>query len=252
MPQRLLDRADRTPLWQQLQQDLRERLAAGEFTHRFPGELALVEEYQVSRHTVRQALRQLRDDGLVVAERGRQPRVAEPAEIRQPMGALYSLFASVESAGLSQHSHVRVLEVRTDPVVAARLQLEPAAALVYLERVRLAGDEPLAVDRVWLPEPVGRPLLDVDFGHTSVYNELAARAGIRPERGDEQISAVVPTAAERALLGARAGTAAFSVNRIGYADGCPVEWRHTLIRGDRFALTGRFLAHAYELTVPRA
>lgn len=249
MAERMLDRTNRMPLWQQLQRDLRGRLAAGEFTDRFPGELALVAEYRVSRQTVRQALRPLRADGVIVAERGRQPRVAAPAEIRQSMGALYSLFASVEQAGLSQDSTVRTLDVRIDEVVAARLGLEPGTPLMYLERLRLAGGDPLAVDRVWLPQAVGAQLLDADLRHTSLYRELAARAGIVVDHGDEQISSVVPTAAERALLGCSAGTAAFSINRLGYTAGQPVEWRHTLVRGDRFALTATFSAQTgYRLT----
>src|SRR4051794_18785309 len=102
-----LDRGGPIPLWKQLQHVLLSRMEAGEFTERFPGELALVEDYGVSRHTVRQALSGLRADGVVVAERGRRPRVASPPEIQQPLGALYSLFASVEAAGLAQRSVVR-------------------------------------------------------------------------------------------------------------------------------------------------
>ena len=88
MAARTLDRTKSAPLWQQLQEELLTRLAAGEFADQFPGEMALVEDYGVSRHTVRQALRQLRVDGVIVAERGRQPRIAAPPEIPQPMGAL--------------------------------------------------------------------------------------------------------------------------------------------------------------------
>ena len=73
-----LDRGGSTPLWRQLQRELLTRMEAGEFADRFPGELALVEDYGVSRHTVRQALSGLRADGVVVAERGRRPRVATP------------------------------------------------------------------------------------------------------------------------------------------------------------------------------
>ena len=69
MSERKLDRTGGKPLWKQLQQELVRRLRAGEFDDVFPGELALVEEYQVSRHTVRQALGKLRADGLIVAER---------------------------------------------------------------------------------------------------------------------------------------------------------------------------------------
>ncbi|MDT7596759.1 MAG: GntR family transcriptional regulator [Pseudonocardiales bacterium] len=249
MATQALDRTSPQPLWQQLQHALVARLAAGEFADQFVGELALVNEYGVSRHTVRQALRQLRADGVVIAERGRQPRVAPPPEIQQPMGALYSLFASVEAAGLPQHSVVRRFDTRADAVVADRLGLDASTPLIYLERLRLAGDEPLALDRVWLPAALAAPLLGADFTHTSLYAELATRAGIRLDRGHEDVHAVIPTPAERAQLRCPPGTAAFSINRRSLAQGRPVEWRHTLVRGDRFALAADFAAGTgYRLT----
>ncbi|MFK4084188.1 GntR family transcriptional regulator [Kribbella sp. NPDC020789] len=245
----VLNRTGGDPLWKQLQADLVRRLRAGEFDDAFPGELALVEEYAVSRHTVRQALGQLRTDGLIVAERGRQPRVAIVPEIRQPMGALYSLFSSVEASGLAQHSVVRALDIRADGVIAARLELEASIPLLYLERLRYAGDEPLALDRVWLPAELAEPLLDADFTHTSLYNELAERTGLRLDHGREDIRAVTPTAAERALLHCPAEAAVFSIIRQGTAQNRPVEWRHTVVRGDRFALSAEFSANTgYRLT----
>ncbi len=247
MPPRTLSRSGSEPLWRQLRRELLARLDAGEFTDQFPGELALVEEYEVSRSTVRQALRQLRADGVIVAERGRQPRVAPPAEIAQPLGALYSLFASVEAAGLSQHSVVRAFDVRADALVAERLELEASTPLVYLERLRLAGDEPLALDRVWLPADVAKPLLQADFTHTGLYVELARRTGVRLDHGREEVRAVIPTAAERAQLACAHDVAAFAINRLSHARGRPVEWRHTLVRGDRYALTAEFSAAGYRL-----
>lgn len=236
---RTLVRGAGQPLWAQLLSDLRRRLDAEAFTESFPGELALVAEYGVSRHTVREALRRLRDEGLVVAGRGRAPRVADPAEFEQPLGTLYSLFASVEAEGLHQYSVTRTLEVRADGVVAARLGLEESTPLVHLERLRLAGPDPLAVDRVWMPERLAAPLLEVDFTHTALYDEYAHRCGVRVTGGAEHLRAVVPTAAERRLLGVGPGVAAFAIERLGTAGGEPVEWRHTLVRGDRFAVTAQ-------------
>ncbi len=236
-------------LWQQLLADLRRRLADGDFAAAFPGELALVAEYQVSRQTVRQALRQLRDDGVVAAARGRQPRVT-PVEIEQPVGALYSLFASVEATGQEQRSIVHTLDIRADGVVAARLGLEESTPLVFLERLRLAGGEPLAVDRVWLPAHLAAPLLDADLTHTALYTEYRRRCGVALTGGREHIRAVVPTPAERLLLGVGPDTAAFAIDRLGLADNQPVEWRHTLIRGDRFGITADFTARdGYRLTL---
>lgn len=235
-----LDRRSPLPLWAQLRDDLRRRLHAGAFDDAFPGELALVAEYSVSRHTVRSALRELRADGVVVAERGRRPRLAGETAITQPLGALYSLFSAVESAGLRQTSRVRVRDVRADGVIAGRLGLEASTPLFHLERLRLAGDEPLALDTVWLPGRLAAPLLAADFTHTALYDELAARTGVRLDGGREHIRAVVPTRAEQRLLGIPASTGALAIERLGYSAGQPVEWRHTLIRGDRFSLIAEF------------
>ncbi len=199
--------------------DLRRRLDAGEFADVFPGELVLVNEYGVSRHTVREALRRLRGEGLVVAERGRAPRLAGAVEIEQPIGALYSLFASVEAAGLRQHSVVRTLDARADGVVAVRLGLEESTPLLYLERLRLADDEPLAVDRVWLPARLAAPLLDVDFSHTARYTELSRRCGIsRSSSWWPRSSAYAPWPAEHPATGASPCSRAASQYRKPPAD----------------------------------
>jgi GntR family transcriptional regulator len=238
----VLDRLGDRPLWEQLLADLRRRLDADEFRDAFPGELALVAEYGVSRHTVREALRRLREEGLVVAGRGRTPRRAEPTPIEQQLTEIYSLFSAVEATGQVQRSVVRTLDVRADGVVAARLGLEESTPLVHLERLRFADADPLAVDRVWLPELLAAPLLDVDFGRTGLYAEYAARCGVRVTGGSERISAIVPDEAQRRLLGIGPGVAALTIDRLGRAGDQPVEWRQTLVRADRFSVTARFSA----------
>ncbi|MGV0742207.1 GntR family transcriptional regulator [Mycolicibacterium sp. XJ870] len=243
-PARRLRRDAGLPLWQQLRADLQRRLRDGEFATSFPGELELRHEYGVSRHTVREALRALREEGLVTAARGRPPRLGRPSEINQPLGALYSLFESVEAANLRQCSVVRTLDARADAYAAVRLGLEESTPLVYLERLRLADDEPLAVDYAWLPAAVAAPLLTADFTHTGLYDELATRCGVRLTGGHEQIRAAIPTAAQRRLLDIGPETAVMRVERTGTADGTPVEWRTTVIRGDRFSVLADFSARA--------
>lgn len=238
------------PLWLRLRDDLHDRLAAEDFGEEFPGELALAREYGLSRHTVREALRELRSEGLVTAARGRPSRVASNTTIEQPMGALYSLFTSVEAAGIAQRSDVRCLEVRTDGDAATHLGVDVDTPLVYLERIRLADDEPLAVDRVWLPADRARPLLGADFSRTSLYAQLRVNCGIRLTGGQERIRAVVPTASERLLLGFPPEVAALALDRLGYAGDELVEWRQTLVRGDRFSLTAQFSPHTYRFENP--
>ena len=246
---RPLDRSHPLPLWAQIDADLRRRLRAGAFEDRFPGELELSAEYGVSRQTVRDALRRLRAEGVLGSGRGRGTWIRKP-RIEQPLGALYSLFSSVEAMGLEQRSVVRTLDVRTDEHVAARLERAADTELVYLERLRLADGEPLALDRAWLPRSIAGPLLEADFSHSGLYDELASLTGTRPTGGSEIISAVVPSAAVRRLLDIPSGTAVMEVLRLGCLRAQPMEWRETLIRGDRFSVAAEWSAHeGYRMSV---
>jgi GntR family transcriptional regulator len=235
-----LDRQSPVPLWAQLRDRLRTRIEAGDFADGFPTEMALVETYGVSRNTVRDALRHLRLDGVLIAGRGRRPRLGAQVEIEQPLGALYSLYDSVEAAGLRATSVVRHLDVRCDGAAAAHLELAADVSLLYLERLRLAGGEPLAIDRVWFPADIAKPLLAVDFTDIGFYDELATRTGIRLTGGREHIHAVVPNRSERNLLHLPAAVAALAIDRLGLVRARPVEWRHTLVRGDRFSVVAEF------------
>lgn len=62
----------------------------------------------------------------------------------------------------------------------------------------------------------------------------------------------MPGPFEAAQLHCPAGTALFAINRLGLSQGRPVEWRQTLVRGDRFALTAEFTAQfGYRFTQPQ-
>lgn len=235
-----IDRRSALPLWAQLHADLLARIHSGEFAAGFPGEHALTSSYGVSRHTVREALRHLRHAGVLIAERGRATRLADAPVIEQPLGALYSLFAAVEATGMPQRSLVRVLDVRADPTVAHTLDLAADAPLVYLERLRMAGEQPLALDFAWLPAEVAAPLLEADFTHTALYIELENRCGVRLTGGREDITAVVPEPDEAALLALDERCAALAIRRLSCVDSRPMEMRHTLIRADRFTVSARF------------
>jgi len=229
-----LDRKSPMPLWAQLEAELRRRLEAGEFDEGyFPTDLELTEAYEVSRHTVREAVRQLNKTGLLTRERGRGT-VVNRAEFEQSLGTLYSLFQSVESAGVEQTSEVLRLEVVTDSAAATQLELPEDAEFVLLERLRLAAGAPLAVDRAWLPATMAAPLLDVDWSHTALYAELAAAGAPVPNQGWERLTPIVPTPTDRGRLGLRKTDAAFFLERLGSRDGRPIEWRTTIIRGDRY------------------
>ncbi|HHC08215.1 MAG TPA: GntR family transcriptional regulator [Actinobacteria bacterium] len=235
-----LDRASPVPLWAQLVERLREAIALGRYDDGFPSEHDLTERYGVSRHTVREALRRLEQDGLLVRRRGRPTSVNRP--IRQELGTLYSLFRTVEAQGIEQRSRVLALDVVAAPEVAARLGLPDDEPLVYLKRIRNAAGVPLALDEAWLPARRAEPLLEADFTHTALYDELERHCGFVPIAGEETIQAVVPSDEDCRILGVEPGTAMFVLERRTRDPEGFVEWRRTLLRADRFRFVAEWRA----------
>jgi GntR family transcriptional regulator len=156
------------------------------------------------------------------------------------LGVLYSLFKSVEESGVEQRSTLLQLRKDVNADAAQRLELDATAPLLFIERVRFAGDLPLAIDRAWLPLELTKPLLDSDFERTALYDEMERHCGFRPDSGWERFTPVVPHPADRALLDMRSDEAAFFLERRSESLGKTVEWRTTTIRGDRYHFVSKF------------
>ena len=244
---RALDRDNPLPLWAQLQRELTRRLARGAFDTEFPGELELVDAYGVSRYTVREALRRLREAGLIDSAKGRGSRVRH-GQIEQPLGSLYSMFKAVEARGMRPRSVVLSQGVVRAPQAAGELGLPADEQLFHLERVRLADDVPLAHDRVWLPATAASPLADVDFNTAGLYDELAARCGLILTGGRERISAVLPSPDDRELLAVPDEVACFVIERVGTSRSVPMEYRHTVARADRYSVVAEWTPQGYSVT----
>ncbi len=233
-----VDRSNPLPLWAQVLSDLRAKMAAGEFRDRFPTDEEVATAYGVSRQTVREAVRRLQGEGLVERRRGRGTTLAEPV-LEQPLRALYSLARTVSHHGLAERNEILAAGRRTPPDdVAEALELRRGDDVVFLERLRFADEEPISLERSWLPWSSARGILRVDLEHGPLYDALAVACGLRVTSASERISPVVPPAADRARLRMPARTAAFLVERRAFAGDRPVELRRGTVRGDRY----RFVA----------
>ncbi|MDN5705342.1 MAG: GntR family transcriptional regulator [Yaniella sp.] len=224
------------PLWAAVRDDLEIRIRAGEFSSGiFPGELELAKEYGVSRATIRAALDPLRRSGTISAQPGQASRVVHVAE-EHAYGPVYSLFAAVRSAHMSQRSAIRSAEMSTSPQAAGHLDLEPMTELVHIVRTRYADEEPLAEDEVWLA-PEARGVLDMDLSNTALYESLQRRCGLTLTSGNETLHSINLNAEQSRALCCDPGAAAFYIERIGRIGDRAIEWRQTVIRGDRFSVS---------------
>jgi GntR family transcriptional regulator len=242
----LPDRSDPLPLWAQVRADLRRRIESGGFAAGFPGELTLTEEYEVSRHTIREALRVLRSDGVLRSQRGR-PTIVEPTVYRQSLGTLSSLFESVAAQGATPRSDVLRLATTVNASVSAELGLPDDTDLVVIERLRYADDQPIAHDVSWLPADIARPLLERDLSHAALYAELQG-LGIAIDGGSERVTAERAPRHIAESLDLSPDDPVLLLERRATAQGRPVEWRETHVRADRFALEAAWTSHGSTLT----
>jgi GntR family transcriptional regulator len=237
-----LDPRQALPLWAQLASLLRQRLLAGEYAERFPSEADLTAEFEVSRATVREAIRRLREEGLLDARRGRGTFVVR-RQLDEPVIGTTGLAPAIAAAGLEEES--RVLEVAELPAtaeVAAALGLASGEPIVWLERLRVAGGQPLALDRsaLRLEKRCRRRLLDAELGHGSLYEFLASCCDITVTGATEHTRAVTCSAADRSLLQLAGDEGVLEVERVAYSGTRPVELRRSLFRGSAYIVEARW------------
>jgi GntR family transcriptional regulator len=202
-------------------------------------ERALSERFNVSRTTVRQALHDLAVEGRIVRRQGRGTFVAPP-KVTQPM-QLSSFTQAMAGQGRRPGAHiVDIAVIDAEPEVADQLGVATGSAVVRVERLRYADDEPMAVETVYLDHARFPDVGDELTANASLYAVLEDRYGVVPDSADETIETVLAPPAAARLLGTDAATPMLLLTRSTRdSTGRPVEYVRSLYRGDRF----RFSTH---------
>lgn len=160
---------------------------------RIPTEAELCAAFGVSRPTVREALRLLEQERLIVTEhgRGRFVTAAAALNVARPITVFESITRMLASLGYKPETRVlssRVALAASDPQAAAALGLAPGAEIFALERLREAGEEVLVYSLDVIPmsllaeRPVGVALV-------GSVNELLSEAGHRPVMSSANVAA---------------------------------------------------------------
>lgn len=224
------------PMYLQLHRSLRQRIEAGEWTsgERIPTERELCARYSLSRATVREALDGLVSDGLIERRQGSGSFV-RARRVEQSLGRLYSFTAEMLARG--RRPGLRVIEKARLPASAAaaeRLGIEQGEELYWLVRLRLLDDEPLMLERSYLPARYCPGLIEQDLAGRLLHDVFAERYGRPFARQRKWVEPVLIDDASAALLGVRAGVPALRIERLTYSpDDEPLELREILVRGDR-------------------
>jgi len=231
------DRGAPTPLYHQVKTLLLRDIENGRFRagEQLPTEDALSLQFQVSKITIRQALRELSSLGYVRREQGRGTFVQRPP-VEQGPRELTSFSDEMRRHGMIASS--RVLDrgaIAASAELAAELGLDPGDDVFRLRRLRLADREPMGVQTTFLALSLVPGIEAEPFGTTSLYEILRTRYRLHPIRARETHRAVAIGGDIAALLGVPAGSPGMAAERVAYlADGRPLEYVESIMRGDRY------------------
>ena len=228
------------PRHYEIEQELRRRIARLEPDDPLPSDADLCAEFGVSRMTARNPVQRLVEEGLVYRVSGRGTFVAETARHRETR--LLSSFTS-EMRRLGRVPSSRVLERgkrKSSRLEAQRLSLEARTSVVHVVRVRMADDEPIAVESAVFPPAFADIVLSLDLERESLHAGLVA-AGYVPSRGRGTISAATASSADAANLEVEIGAPLLVEQRVIVDElGGPIEFTESRYVADRYALKVEF------------
>lgn len=224
------------PFYHQVYLDLRAMIDDGRWPvdHRVAPERELAREYGVSLITVRRALDELAREGRLERTRGRGTFVIA-TRIDRDLDDPLSFTEEMQTRGLDPRT--RLISSRPQKAterVATALGIEPGSPTFFVERLRLAGGEPMLLEQVHLPGERLPGLLASDLESGSLYKLLEDRYGIYVVRARETFEPVLLQAREAELLNGKARTPALVIEGVAFAaDGSAVEFSRTFVRGDK-------------------
>ncbi|HEX7065806.1 MAG TPA: GntR family transcriptional regulator [Bacillales bacterium] len=204
-----------------------------------PSERELSELFGISRITVRQAINELVNEGVLFRKRGMGTFVAPP-KINQGLSKLSGFTADMQSLGLKPSSKVlNVRNVTASPEIAQKLNIQEEDEIVEIFRLRLADDEPMALERSFLPFDKVKPIMDEPLENRSLYTLLTEKCHLNLAWAKQTIEiGDIGTQGDAELLEVDQNTPVLLIERTTHLDNSePIEYVVSQYRADRYKFT---------------
>ncbi|WP_299531426.1 GntR family transcriptional regulator [uncultured Streptomyces sp.] len=204
-----------------------------------PSERTLSAELGVSRPTLRAAVDELVATGQLVREHGRGMFVA-PAKITQELVSDDAAFALPRAAGAWSSRLLQLDTVRAGARIGRKLRVSPAADVVYIARLRLVDGAPMAIEHLHIPADLVPSLTPQELEAGDLYDHLREHHHVHVDHAVQSIEPTVINEAEAAVLDIPVLSPALLIERLTTdTAGRPVEYVHSLYRGDRYRIVSR-------------
>jgi len=206
-----------TPAYKLIQNAIRKSIESSELRagDTVASERELARIHKVSLMTARHALACLEREGIVERRRGAGTFVSAP---KIHFNKLMSYTEQMSSRGLAPRTRVLVAKIiEHEPEIMARLGLAATSSLVKIERLRLTGEEPFALEAGYLPARDFPGLVDVPLHRVSLFATLEHDYGVELAYADEEVDATPAEGTVAELLQVPAGHPALRIRQVIYS-----------------------------------
>lgn len=228
-----LDYNNSIPLHIQLKNQIEEKILAGIYVGQIPSERELMDEYYVSRSTVREAVGQLVSEGVLEKKHGKGTFVSMKP-IQDWLGSLSSTTETIQRMGMEPGA-----KLITSKIVTLTDQLQLLTGLekaYYISRIRFADKLPIGIEKHFYPIDIGERLIQYDLNKETLYDLLEQKLSIRALEADQVIKSGSVSKEDGHYLGIPEGTnLLIAERRLTDINGKFVEYEVASYRADKYS-----------------
>lgn len=245
LPKHLFPEESVLPKYYRLKHILRRMIAEMQAGDMLPSEGELCKIYEVSRTTIRKALNELNQEGMVYSYQGKgtfvSPKKVQSGWVQQSGG----LYSDMTERGFQVK--MQVLEskiINPDKNIQVELQLTGEQPVFKLVRLRFVNDKPFDICTNYLPAGLFPGIEIEDFSQTSLYTLMRSKYGIQFDHGKRLLEADAATHDEARLLQVRPHTPILVMRSTMYdVRGYPVEHGVARQRSDSAQIVINVIPH---------
>jgi GntR family transcriptional regulator len=233
----IIDKENPVPYYYQLKLYILSQIESAKWKaeQKLPSETEFCEQLDISRTVVRQAIKELQNQGYLTTEKGKGTFIAKPKITTGFVQNLIGLYEDFTKRGFKVTTHILKKELTPAPRrVAEELKVEVDSPVILLSRLRKLNGEPSVYVTTYIPQALCPELLGVELEDRSLYEYLEKWCGLKIHTGHRYIGVSLANEYEAGLLGIEVGSPLIELDSVSYMeDGRPLEYFHALHRGDR-------------------
>lgn len=232
----LLDQNTSVPLYEQLKEAIKADIGSGVYHPggRMPSETELEQKYQVSRITVRRAIKELCDEEILVRKQGKGTFVLDHEKYRRLDRTVGGFHDMMEKDG--KKITVDILEksiIKVKPSYARDLHIDPEDDVVYMKRLMYADDVPIMIDTTYIPLKKFPGIYEKLVGNVALFRLMEQDYGVHLERYYKVLKVQKATKEMSRLLGCHAGDPVFDLFKVTYdREGIPQNISISILKGE--------------------